>query len=84
MEVRFLSKEEELLNLIKNMQLMTASYVERINKLRAEIAAKCSHSTTMSYTWEHDDGYGRQKMCEGRRCILCLKISYWEPYNIWD
>jgi hypothetical protein len=48
-----------------------------IGDLRKQLGDNCSHSWTEEYTWEHDDGYGRQKQMKKLVCKLCDKENLW-------
>lgn len=37
----------------------------------------CDHSVTDKFTWEHDNGYGRQSLNNGLICKLCGKRCYY-------
>ena len=49
----------------------------QINDLRNRLLEICDHADTEEYKWEHDNGYGVQRMLTGKRCIYCLKVDYW-------
>jgi hypothetical protein len=50
---------------------------EKLDALRKKVTLQCQHKRTEDFTWEHDDGYGRQTKCPGKRCLLCLKENRW-------
>lgn len=50
---------------------------DRLGFLRSGLLEICDHSQTESYVWEHDNGYGRQTMITGKRCVFCLKVDRW-------
>jgi hypothetical protein len=38
-----------------------------------------------TFRWEHDNGYGRQSMHEGLRCVLCrAECRYPTPMGKWQ
>jgi hypothetical protein len=47
-------------------------------RLVAEVAADCDHPIVVDYQWEHDNGYGRQKMITGEQCTLCGAKRPWK------
>jgi len=60
-----------------------AAKTEKIRKLYQEIndikgkMGKCTHAFYHPYSWEHDNGYGRQSMHKGRRCSTCGAVDLW-------
>jgi hypothetical protein len=48
-------------------------------KYREKLALVCEHPSDMvvDYTWEHDDGYGRQTMITGKQCVVCFAKDHW-------
>ncbi len=58
---------------------------EKIAELRDGLKkAGCTHKYTEEYSWEHDNGYGRQKMLHGLRCKLCRKVQHWGSGTPWS
>ncbi len=41
------------------------------------VAAGCTHPVMREFSWEHDNGYGRQTTNIGLRCTLCLHENRW-------
>lgn len=71
---------------MKELQNMLETRREEIGLLHAEIssitallllAGTCDHSKTEQYMWEHDTGYGVQRMIEGKRCSYCGCVDLW-------
>lgn len=54
-------------------------------KIRVMLAANCKHDPehVEDWPWEHDDGYGRQKMITGKRCRLCHARKCWDSSVHW-
>lgn len=64
---------------------------EKISQLYTEVSALvaslqgiCDHAKTEDYRWEHDNGYGRQSMNAGKRCVFCGWISLWNNNSFTD
>lgn len=55
-----------------------------IEKLREGLKGRCDHPKTEVYRWEHDNGYGRQTMINGRRCWYCLYVDLWNRGSFID
>lgn len=55
---------------------------KKLDKLRAEAKENntCSHSDFSVYSYEHDNGYGRQNKVEYKKCNLCYAE---EHYGKW-
>lgn len=68
--------ETDLLKALEARKRAYKRWDEKIEKLRAAIK-DCTHPVTDEFKWEHDNGYGRQKMLPGLRCKLCLKENRW-------
>ena len=37
----------------------------------------------MDWQWEHDNGYGRQTMIDGKRCGICGATKNWVSDTYW-
>lgn len=48
-----------------------------LEELRSECASECTHSLTVKFSWEWDNGYGRQEMCTGLYCQLCGRRNHY-------
>jgi hypothetical protein len=46
---------------------------------RVGLAADCDHPAQFVYDiqWEHDNGYGVQKMLPGKWCEVCNATQFW-------
>jgi hypothetical protein len=60
-------------------------YNARAETIRAELAKTCEHpsSVVTDFTWEHDNGYGRQSMVTGQRCTVCRAEKRWKNHGSW-
>ena len=56
----------------------------KIAGLRNKLREICDHSDTEPYEWEHDNGYGRQTMIIGKRCVHCWFVDLWNRGNFVD
>lgn len=56
-----------------------------LERVRARVGKQCPHPEPYhkSYLWEHDDGYGRQRMVSGIRCDLCGATRPWASMSHW-
>lgn len=70
--------EEELYSELKKIWKKQASLCKKADRLKKEIAKKCSHLMVREYVWEHDTGYGVQRKYTGKWCVLCDKK---DPYG---
>lgn len=66
--------------LINKRKLLLRHYYEE-RSLVEQLQGNCDHSQTEEFKWEHDNGYGRQSMNTGHRCIFCGWVKY---YKTWD
>lgn len=78
------AQEQVILKLLAKRGKLQRAYWKREKEIDAEIEAArkelgkaCSHSETEAFRWEHDDGYGRQSMCNGLRCLICGRENRW-------
>lgn len=79
-----LKVEAELLKVMKQSDKSRERYRSKIFELRSKLkAVGCSHSLVEDFQWEHDDGYGRQKMITGDRCVLCKAEKHWKGSALW-
>jgi hypothetical protein len=69
---------------VKSLQSNLKNVRERIAKLSSDewllkeaLKGVCDHSETTTYTWEHDNGYGRQSKMKGKRCVFCGWLDLW-------
>lgn len=69
--------EQELLRAMRLRGKAIERWDARIEALRAKVAKKCRHVQTVDFHYEHDDGYGRQTKCIGKRCVFCEKKNYY-------
>lgn len=63
---------------VKRLQRNLLRKREQVGRLHTEcqllkqsLQGICDHSQTEDYRWEHDNGYGRQSMHTGKRCVFC-------------
>ncbi len=58
----------------------------RTAALRTAAALVCTHPTAYraEFTWEHDNGYGRQSRVTGERCNLCGQQKRWKSMSSWQ
>lgn len=84
-----MSAEAEILKLLRKEKRLRLAYDKRRLALAAEIGrarAKlkhCSHPLREPFEWEHDNGYGRQSMNDGERCLVCGKQNRWPGSGSW-
>lgn len=83
MTKRGTKQETKLAEMVQRLDKMRRAFHKRERALETAIKAEqkklrsCSHSMTESFRWEHDDGYGRQSMNDGLRCLVCGKENRW-------
>ncbi len=70
-----MTQEEKALAAMAAFQRASRRWSEARQELRHD--KTCTHSKTEMYTWEHDDGYGRQSLRQGRRCVACGAVDRW-------
>lgn len=61
-------------------------YLNReLEHVRRRLARTCTHPEELHvpFSWEHDDGYGRQTLVEGVRCSLCGARKHWRNSSYW-
>jgi hypothetical protein len=56
--------------LIKKREKISQLYTEA-SAIKELLQGVCDHAKTEDYRWEHDNGYGRQSMTTGKRCVFC-------------
>lgn len=56
--------------LTKRREKISQLYTE-VSAITASLQGICDHAKTEDYRWEHDNGYGRQTMNTGKRCVFC-------------
>lgn len=68
----YISEYKEQRELIKLAQL-------KLLEIKNILAINCLHESEFiqNYEWEHDDGYGSQKLLNGSKCCICGKIDWW-------
>lgn len=51
----------------------------KVEKMRRKLAERCEHPSEFvkDYSWEHDNGYGRQTKMTGKWCHLCYGKDLW-------
>lgn len=59
-------------------------WAKKIDLLRARLHGKCTHTAQETYQWEHDNGYGKQSMNTGLRCILCRATRPYTYMGAWN
>lgn len=59
---------------------------QALRAYEAELVPICDHPSeyVREYRWEHDNGYGRQTIINGKRCSICSAIKHWPSSNRWD
>jgi hypothetical protein len=57
--------------------------VARADAWEERIRPACTHPNPTTWTWEHDNGYGKQSKVEGQRCGLCGAIKHWASSSLW-
>lgn len=52
----------------------------KLDAARSALAKDCDHPMRYvdDYSWEHDNGYGRQTMRTGKLCGICHAVKYYE------
>lgn len=72
--------QKKYLELRKLVSELQREQNKRLEGIRLELAKNCSHpvEAVEPYRWEHDNGYGRQKMLDGLRCTICHFINHWK------
>lgn len=77
---KFTDIEDEVQWLLRQQALSSARYAAKIKAARAR-NTRCTHKYREDYKWEHDNGYGRQTMITGERCLSCDARNAWkEPF----
>lgn len=58
---------------------------DRLELMRKQLAVDCKHpsSAVYEFDWEHDNGYGRQTMMKGERCLICRAEKRWKSSTLW-
>lgn len=58
---------------------------ERVWLARKALGNKCQHPPehVVESPWEHDNGYGRQSMIVGLRCVLCKARKDFQAQGYW-
>ena len=53
--------------------------------MEAEAKRRCTHPKAFlsDYTWEHDNGYGRQSQVVGELCGFCSAKKSWKNMGTW-
>lgn len=69
-------------NELIDLELLRRNYTEAWNEYqsyRKFLAQTCEHppEVIVGYRWEHDNGYGRQTMIDGKGCSICLAKDHW-------
>jgi len=79
-------EEQDLANAIQNYREVLKDARKHLDTARENLCDHCTHpeAYVTTYTWEHDNGYGRQSMIEGLRCELCLKRKPWKTMGSWE
>lgn len=61
--------------------LRTREKIKQLYELSSALVQKlqgtCDHSLVAPWDWEHDNGYGRQSMIKGQRCLYCGWVDWW-------
>lgn len=70
--------EKKILQIEKEWQYISNKYEKQLSDLRAKLGQDCTHSKWTLYDWEHDNGYGVQTKCKGKRCLIC---GHEDPYG---
>lgn len=70
--------EKEIQTILKTIQLLE----NEVEHMKKSIGDDCTHAYQCPYTWEHDDGYGRQSLIKGKSCSTCEAIDLWND-GIW-
>jgi hypothetical protein len=69
---------------IKALDQAEAARLEaRREWLRVDGNCKHPEGRLESFSWEHDNGYGRQTERTGKRCRDCGRLCHWHPHGSW-
>lgn len=74
-------EEKAVVDALANYRKVDFEFSMKIAEARARLyAVGCTHpkSHRRDYTWEHDNGYGRQKLIIGEQCNLCFAKRSWK------
>lgn len=85
-----MSNSLEMMDFVLRCDALQAMYDDlrersrQAEAVRQEIAKVCWHPEKYvePYSWEHDNGYGRQHKIEGKRCRICYRLDLWNR-NQW-
>lgn len=81
-----MTKEERAVaSAIKNYEKVSKRAYARLGEARKQLGDSCTHPDehVTTYTWEHDNGYGRQTKMQGLMCQLCMKRKSWKTMGGW-
>lgn len=61
------------------------SSYRHVDEETAVLITYCKHPSfaVVDYTWEHDNGYGKQSMVTGERCMICRSEKHWKSSSNW-
>jgi hypothetical protein len=76
--------EADLVKALQGAEKSATRWDKKIRDLRTKLAQSCTHPLTTRYMWEHDNGYGKQKMIEGLKCLLCKAEKPWSMSTLWN
>lgn len=66
--------EQALLDADKRYSIALRRWREKFDQLRKELLwSGCNHTSLRDFTWEHDNGYGRQTQMPAKQCNACQK-----------
>jgi hypothetical protein len=75
--------EDKMMDLQAEAAGAAECYRKKIQFLQQKLTKRCTHKYTAPYRWEHDNGYGRQHMIIGERCVSCDKRRPWSGSGAW-
>jgi hypothetical protein len=69
----------QLLELYEQAKKVAFYANKKVEELKNRLATGCPHPKehVKPYQWEHDNGYGRQSMVDGKHCSICGAIDSW-------
>lgn len=67
-------------SLLRNREKQKKIFEEGYN-IQLQLESICDHTLTEPYSWEHDNGYGRQTDICGNRCVYCRAEDVWGRGN---
>ena len=66
-------EEQKVWDLLKARHRSSERFEKKLAAAKEALGNSCSHppEVQVKFVWQHDNGYGRQKLLPGMRCELC-------------